>query len=78
VPGIIGLIQATEVLKFILRKGNLLTKKLLIYNSLESDFQTFSVEKNRMCPLCGEQPGIKGLVDSHKEDQMASDAPPCI
>jgi adenylyltransferase/sulfurtransferase len=72
VPGIIGLIQATEVLKFILRKGNLLIRKLLVYNSLESDFQTLSVEKNRLCPLCGQQPGIKGLVDYHDECRITT------
>ncbi len=48
--------------------------KFLVYNSLESDFKTFSVEKNPSCPLCGQQPKMKGLVDYHDECRVTYDA----
>jgi hypothetical protein len=55
VPGQIGLIQATEAIKFILKIGKPLVGRFLIYNALESDFRTFSTRKNPECALCGEQ-----------------------
>jgi len=66
VPGQIGLIQATEVIKLILKKGRPLIGKFLIYNALESDFKTFAVKKNPSCPLCGEEATMQGLVDYHE------------
>jgi len=65
VPGQIGLIQATEVIKLILKKGNPLIGRFLIYNALESDFKTFTIKKNPSCHLCGEEARIKGLADYH-------------
>ena len=77
-PGIIGLIQATEVIKFILKKGKPLINKFLVYNSLESEFRTFSVKKNHLCPLCGEQPRIKGLGDYHDECSLPCEDQPSV
>ena len=64
-PGQIGLIQATEVIKLILKKGKPLIGRFLIYNALEMDFKTFSVGRNPSCHLCGEKAVIEGLVDYH-------------
>jgi molybdopterin/thiamine biosynthesis adenylyltransferase len=61
VPGQIGLVQATEVLKLILGIGNSLTGRLLVYDALESDFRVFNIRKNKACPLCGEKPTITGV-----------------
>jgi molybdopterin/thiamine biosynthesis adenylyltransferase len=63
VPGQIGLLQATEAIKLILRKGKPLIGQLLIYNSLETDFRLFQIGRNRECPLCNSEPKIKGLQD---------------
>ncbi|GBD03789.1 putative adenylyltransferase/sulfurtransferase MoeZ [bacterium HR19] len=58
VPGIIGLIQANEVLKLILGKGNPLVGKLLVFDALNTEFSMYSVRKRRDCPVCGENPTI--------------------
>jgi molybdopterin/thiamine biosynthesis adenylyltransferase len=65
VPGQVGLIQATEAIKLILKKGKPLMGQFLIYNSLDMEFKTFSIRKNPSCPLCNEEPKIKGLEDYH-------------
>ena len=62
-PGVIGLIQATEAIKFLLGKGDLLTGRLLIYNALQMSFDVIQIKKNPKCPLCGETPSIKELKD---------------
>ncbi len=62
-PGQIGLIQATEVLKLILGKGKPLIGRFLIYDALDSDFKVFTVNKNESCPLCGMERVITDLAD---------------
>lgn len=54
VPGVIGAIQATEAIKWLLGIGSLLTDKLLIYEALPSSFRSVPVKRNPYCPLCGE------------------------
>jgi adenylyltransferase/sulfurtransferase len=66
VPGQIGLIQATEAIKLILKKGKPLIGKFMIYNAMDLDFRLFPVGKNPSCPLCSEKSKIKGLVDYHE------------
>jgi molybdopterin/thiamine biosynthesis adenylyltransferase len=62
-PGVIGGLQATEVLKLILGKGDVLKGELLIYNALKTTFRKVKIPKNPSCPLCGEHPSITELVD---------------
>jgi molybdopterin/thiamine biosynthesis adenylyltransferase len=62
-PGVIGGLQATEVLKLILGKGDILKGELLIYNALKTTFRKVKVPKNPSCPLCGEHPAITELID---------------
>ena len=62
-PGVIGGLQATEVLKLILGKGDVLKGELLIYNALKTTFRKVKVPKNQSCPLCGEDPSITELID---------------
>jgi adenylyltransferase/sulfurtransferase len=62
-PGVIGGLQATEVLKLILGKGEVLKGELLIYNALKTTFRKVKVPKNQACPLCGENPTITELID---------------
>jgi len=52
-PGVIGCIQATEVIKYIVGTGELLTDKLLIYNGLSLEFMEFIIKKNPDCDHCG-------------------------
>jgi sulfur-carrier protein adenylyltransferase/sulfurtransferase len=63
VAGIIGTIQANEVLKYILGVGNLLTGKLLVFNALDSSFRQVKVPKHPECPICGESPTVTKLID---------------
>jgi molybdopterin-synthase adenylyltransferase len=60
-PGVIGTIQATEAVKFLLKKGSLLTDRLLTYDALRMRFREVRVRKNPLCPVCGENPTITRL-----------------
>ncbi len=71
IPGQIGLVQATEVLKLILKVGNPLIGKFFIYGALTSYFDVMDVGKNPNCPLCGEQPSIKGITGGDNGDVCA-------
>lgn len=62
-PGVIGGLQAMEVLKLILGKGKPLTNQLLIYNALDVTFRKVKVPRNPDCPVCGENPRITELQD---------------
>jgi sulfur-carrier protein adenylyltransferase/sulfurtransferase len=62
-PGTIGLIQATEAVKLILGKGRSLVGRLLLYDALDMKFRELRLRKNPKCPLCGENPTIKELID---------------
>ncbi len=62
-PGIIGALQATEVLKIILGKGSPLKGQLLIYDALRTNFRKVKIPKNPDCPICGKNPTIKELAD---------------
>jgi molybdopterin/thiamine biosynthesis adenylyltransferase len=68
--GVIGLLQATEAIKFLLGIGDLLTNTLLVYNALEMKFYKVKLKRNPKCPLCGENPQITELKD---EEQSACD-----
>lgn len=63
IAGTIGVLQATEVLKYLLGKGSLLVGRLLTYEALEAKFREVKVQRNPECPVCGENPTIKELVD---------------
>jgi sulfur-carrier protein adenylyltransferase/sulfurtransferase len=62
-PGVIGCIQATEAIKLILQKGATLIGRLLLYDALEMKFRELRVRRNPQCPLCGENPTIRELID---------------
>lgn len=63
VAGILGAIQATEALKYLIGNGDLLINRLLIFNALQMDFRVVKFMKNNACPLCGENPAITELKD---------------
>jgi sulfur-carrier protein adenylyltransferase/sulfurtransferase len=62
-PGIIGLIQATEALKLILGIGEPLIGRFLIYDALRMRFRELKLRKDPECPVCGTHPTVKQLID---------------
>jgi len=62
-PGIIGCIQATEILKLALGKGSSLIGRLVLFNALDMKFRELKLRRDPECPLCGENPTITGLID---------------
>lgn len=62
-PGIVGTIQATEILKLALGKGTPLIGRLLLFNALDMKFRELKLRKDPQCPICGENPTIKKLID---------------
>ena len=61
--GVLGALQATEAVKYILERGTLLTDALLKYDALSLAFRKVALRRNPRCPLCGETPAIKELRD---------------
>ena len=68
--GVVGSLQATEAVKYLLGLGDLLTGTLLTYNALSMDFRKVQINRNPDCPLCGENPEITELKD---EEQVICD-----
>ena len=62
-PGIIGCIQTTEILKLILGKGTSLMGRLLLFDSLEMKFRELKLRRDPRCPICGPNPSITALID---------------
>jgi adenylyltransferase/sulfurtransferase len=62
-PGLIGMIQATEVLKLAVGMGQSLLNRLLLYDALEMKFRELKLRRDPQCPLCGEKPTITRLID---------------
>ncbi len=62
-PGMIGVVQATETVKLILGKGRPLIGRLLLYDALDMTFREMKVRKNPKCPICGPNPTITALID---------------
>lgn len=62
-PGIIGVIQATEAVKLIVGNGEPLIGRLLKFDALSMRFKEFKLRKDKNCPVCGEHPTVKALID---------------
>jgi adenylyltransferase/sulfurtransferase len=62
-PGLVGVIQATEVIKLILGKGEPLIGRLLLVDALNMRFRELKLRKNPECPVCGENPTVTQLID---------------
>ncbi len=62
-PGLIGVIQATEVIKLILGKGEPLIGRLLLADALNMKFRELKLRKNPECPVCGPHPTVTALID---------------
>jgi molybdopterin/thiamine biosynthesis adenylyltransferase/rhodanese-related sulfurtransferase len=62
-PGIVGSLQASEALKFILGAGETLTGRLLLFDALHTTFDEVAVKKDPSCPVCGDTPTITDYID---------------
>jgi adenylyltransferase/sulfurtransferase len=62
-PGVVGIVQATEVVKLLIGKGEPLIGRLMLYDALRMKFRELKLRKNPDCPICGENPTIHELID---------------
>src|SRR5687768_4703029 len=62
-PGIIGVIQATESIKLILGVGEPLIGRFLIFDALNMKFRELKLRRDPECPVCGDNPTVKKLID---------------
>ncbi len=78
-PGLVGVIQATEVIKLILGQGEPLIGRLLLVDSLTMRFRELKLRKNPDCPVCGTHPTVTQLIDYDQfcgiQPAPAADAP---
>lgn len=62
-PGIVGALQATEAIKLIVGIGEPLIGKLMLIDTLRMDFRVVKIRRNPDCPVCGDNPTIRELID---------------
>ncbi len=62
-PGIIGTLQALEVIKLLLNEGDTLIGRLVLFDALKFKFRELKLRKNPECPICGIDPTIHSLID---------------
>ncbi len=62
-PGLIGVVQATEAVKLILGIGETLKNRLLLYDALGMKFRELKLRRDRNCPVCGDHPTVTKLID---------------
>ena len=62
-PGVVGTIQATEAIKLIIGQGDPLVGRLLLFDALQMKFRTLTLRKDPECPICGDNPTVKALID---------------
>ena len=63
ITGIIGSMQATEVFKQILNIGEPMVNRLLLVDALTMQFREMKLRRDPSCPLCGDNPTVKELID---------------
>src|SRR5947208_2964440 len=63
-PGIVGTIQANEVIKVILGADGILLNRLLLFDAWKMTFRQLKLRKDTSCPICGEYPTIRELIDN--------------
>jgi adenylyltransferase/sulfurtransferase len=74
-PGLVGVIQATEVIKLILGKGQSLAGRLLLVDALNMRFRELKLRKNPECPVCGLNPTVTELIDYQQFCGIAPQTP---
>jgi adenylyltransferase/sulfurtransferase len=73
-PGLVGVIQATEVIKLILGKGEPLIGRLLLVDALAMRFRELKLKKNPECPVCGKNPAVTQLIDYQQFCGLATES----
>jgi adenylyltransferase/sulfurtransferase len=61
--GVVGMMQATEIVKLIIGKGEVLNGRFLLFEALQMRFEPIEVKRNPECPVCSESPTITTLID---------------
>ena len=74
-PGLVGVMQATEVIKLILGKGEPLIGRLLLVDALNMRFRELKLRKNPACPVCGTHPTVTELIDYEQFCGIPPEAP---
>src|SRR6187551_2844572 len=74
-PGVIGTIQATEAIKLILGVGEPLVGRLLLYDAFTMRFRELKLRRDADCPVCGDRPTVKELIDYDQFCGVAPSAP---
>lgn len=77
-PGIVGTLQATEAIKWLLGRGRSLVGRLLLVDALELEFRELSLVRNPDCPLCGTKPTITKLTEAAVACDLESEGRPEI
>jgi len=75
-PGVIGCLQATEAIKLLLDRGDSLIGRLLLFDALEMRFRELRLRKDPRCPVCGEHPTIRELVEHDATCELEPDSSP--
>jgi len=77
-PGVIGVIQATETIKLIIGQGEPLVGRLVLYDALAMRFREIRIRRDPDCPLCGAHPTITALLDYEEFCGLDAVAPAAI
>lgn len=67
-PGLVGVIMATEAIKLILNQGEPLIGRVLTYDALAMRFQEFKLHKDEGCPLCGKEKKITEIAFGYEDN----------
>lgn len=62
-PGVIGLLQATDAIKLILGIGSTMVGRLILYDALSLEFRELEIRRDPNCAVCGTNPEIKDFID---------------
>ena len=75
-PGVVGTIQATEAVKLLTGIGETLVGRLMLYDALSMRFRELKLRRNPTCPVCGDHPTIKELIDYDQFCGLKPSSPP--
>ena len=77
-PGLVGIMQATEAIKLILGKGDPLIGRLLLVDAMGMKFRELKLRKNPDCPVCGTHPTVKQLIDYNEFCGIRGEEKPAV
>ena len=74
-PGVIGSLQALEAIKLVLRLGEPLVGRLVVFDGLKHEFREVELRRDPTCPVCGDNPTVRSLIDY---EEFCGVAPPMV